>query len=64
MPKDFCAQVSFEMGDNQKAIDLYEAIPTSIPVLTLSNPLEAYLKLGDLDQALLARKLMTVHHGA
>jgi tetratricopeptide (TPR) repeat protein len=58
------AQVSFEMGDNQKAIDLYEAIPDlDSRSDALRNLLQAYLKLGDLDQALLlARKLMTVHH--
>jgi len=58
------AQVTYELGDNQKAVELYEAIPDidSRPD-ALRNLLEASLKLGNLDNALLlARKLMTVHH--
>jgi len=58
------AQVTFELGDNQKAIDLYEAIPDlDSRSDALRNLLDAYLKLGDLDNALLlARKLIIVHH--
>lgn len=60
------AQVSYELGDNQKAVELYEAIPDidSRPD-ALRNLLEASLKLGNLDNALLiARKLVSVHHDA
>jgi len=58
------AQVTFELGDNQKAIELYEAIPDlDSRVDALRNLLDAYLKLGDLDNALLlARKMISVHH--
>ena len=60
------AQVTFELGDTDKAAELYEAIPDldSHPE-ALGNLLSAYLKLGRLDEALLiSRKLLTVHHDA
>ena len=57
------AQVTYELGDSAKAIELYEAIPDlDSRADALRNLLDAYLKLGNLDNALLlARKLMTVH---
>jgi tetratricopeptide (TPR) repeat protein len=60
------AQVTFELGDTEKAAELYEAIPDldSHPE-ALNNLLSAYLKLGRLDEALLiSRKLISVHHDA
>jgi tetratricopeptide (TPR) repeat protein len=60
------AQVTFELGDTEKAAELYEAIPDldSHPE-ALNNLLSAYLKLGRLDEALLiSRKLVSVHHDA
>ena len=60
------AQVTFELGDNEKAAELYEAIPDldSRPD-GMRNLLAAYLNLGNLEQALpIGRKLMTVHHDA
>jgi tetratricopeptide (TPR) repeat protein len=60
------AQVTLELGDAEKAIQLYEAIPDlDSRADGLRNLLAAYLKLGDLDQAFpLCRKLVTVHHDA
>jgi tetratricopeptide (TPR) repeat protein len=60
------AQVTFELGDAQKAAELYEAIPDlDSRAGGLRNLLAAYLKLGDLDNAcLVSRKLVTVHHDA
>jgi tetratricopeptide (TPR) repeat protein len=60
------AQVTFELGDSEKAAELYEAIPDlDSRVDGLRNLLAAYLKLDNLDNALpVGRKLMTVHHDA
>ena len=47
------AQVTFELGDTEKAAELYEAIPdldSHVEALAISSP--AYLKLGRLDEAL------------
>lgn len=58
------AQVTFELGDSEKAAELYEAIPDiDSRVDGLRNLLAAYLKLGNLEKALpVGRKLTTVHH--
>jgi tetratricopeptide (TPR) repeat protein len=58
------AQVTFELGDTEKAAELYEAIPDiDSRVDGLRNLLAAYLKLGNLEKALpVGRKLTTVHH--
>jgi tetratricopeptide (TPR) repeat protein len=58
------AQVTLALGDNQKAAELYEAIPDlDSRADGLRNLLTAYLTLGKLDEALLiCRKLVTVHH--
>jgi tetratricopeptide (TPR) repeat protein len=58
------AQVTFELGDAAKAVELYEAIPDlDSRADGLRNLLAAYLKLGNLDQAfLVCRKLLSVHH--
>ncbi|PSH04672.1 MAG: hypothetical protein CXZ00_04650 [Acidobacteria bacterium] len=60
------AQVSFEQGDFEKAVELYEAIPDlDSRASGLQNLLSAYLKLDNLDAALLTcRKLISVHHDA
>ena len=60
------AQVTFELGNSEKAAELYEAIPDlDSRVDGLRNLLSAYLNLGKLDEALpVGRKLMTVHHDA
>ena len=60
------AQVTFELGDSEKAAELYEAIPDlDSRIDGLRNLLSAYLNLGKLDEALpVGRKLMTVHHDA
>jgi len=57
------AQVTYELGNHEKAAELYEAIPDlDSRSDALRNLLDAYLKLGNLDNALLlARKLITVH---
>jgi tetratricopeptide (TPR) repeat protein len=57
------AQVTYELGNHEKAAELYEAIPDlDSRTDALRNLLDAYLKLGNLDNALLlARKLITVH---
>lgn len=58
------AQVTFELGDAVKAVELYEAIPDlDSRADGLRNLLAAYLKLENLEQAyLLCRKLVSVHH--
>ncbi|HVJ06433.1 MAG TPA: tetratricopeptide repeat protein [Candidatus Saccharimonadales bacterium] len=58
------AQVTLDLGDAQKAVELYEAIPDlDSRGDGLRNLLTAYLQLGSLDEAyLVCRKLMTVHH--
>jgi tetratricopeptide (TPR) repeat protein len=58
------AQVTFELGDAVKAVELYEAIPDlDSRANALRNLLSAYLKLENLDQAfLICRKLVSVHH--
>jgi tetratricopeptide (TPR) repeat protein len=58
------AQVTFELGDSAKAVELYEAIPDlDSRADALRNLLSAYLKLENLDQAfLICRKLVSVHH--
>jgi tetratricopeptide (TPR) repeat protein len=60
------AQVTYELGDNAKAIELYEAIPDlDSRDDALRNLLDAYLASGNIESALLiARKLITVHHSA
>jgi tetratricopeptide (TPR) repeat protein len=60
------AQVTFELGDAQKAAELYEAIPDlDSRVDGLRNLLAAYLKLGNVDNAYpISRKLVAVHHDA
>ena len=60
------AQVTFELGDTEKAAELYEAIPDlDSHAEGLNNLLSAYLKLGKLDEALvISRKLVSVHHDA
>jgi len=58
------AQVTLDLGDAQKAVELYEAIPDlDSRGDGLRNLLTAYLQLGTLDEAyLVCRKLMSVHH--
>jgi len=58
------AQVTYELGDAVKAVELYEAIPDiDSRADALRNLLSAYLKLENLDQAfLICRKLVSVHH--
>ncbi len=58
------AQVTLDLGDSEKAVELYEAIPDlDSRGDGLRNLLTAYLQLGRLDEAhLICRKLMTVHH--
>jgi tetratricopeptide (TPR) repeat protein len=58
------AQVTLELGDAEKAVELYEAIPDlDSRADGLRNLLTAYLSLGNLDHAFpVSRKLLTVHH--
>lgn len=58
------AQVTLELGDAEKAVELYEAIPDlETRIDGLHNLLAAYLKLGKLDEAILVcRKLLSIHH--
>jgi len=57
------AQVTLELGDAEKAAELYEAIPDLDSRLDgLRNLLDAYLKLDKLDSAIpICRKLVLVH---
>ena len=57
------AQVTFELGDNEKAAELYEAIPDiDSRVDGLRNLVAAYLQMDKVEEALpVGRKLMTVH---
>lgn len=60
------AQVTYELGDYPKAIELYEALPDldSRPD-ALRTLLGAHLHQGNLDEAsMLARKLVSVHQDA
>jgi tetratricopeptide (TPR) repeat protein len=60
------AQVTLEMGDAEKAAELYEAIPDlDSRGDGLRHLLTAWLKLNKLDNAYpIARKLVSVHHDA
>jgi tetratricopeptide (TPR) repeat protein len=60
------AQVTFELGDAEKAAELFELIPDlDSRIDGLRNLLSAYLKLGNLENALVvARKLVSVHQDA
>jgi tetratricopeptide (TPR) repeat protein len=60
------AQVTLELGDAEKAAELYEAIPDlDSRVDGLRHLLTAWLKLDNLDNAFpIARKLVSVHHDA
>jgi tetratricopeptide (TPR) repeat protein len=60
------AQVTFALGDAAKAAELYEAIPDlDSRIDGLRNLLDAYLKLENLDAAILVcRKLISQHHDA
>lgn len=60
------AQVTCELGNFEKAIELYEAIPDlDSRDDALRNLVDAYLQTGNLEAAeASARKLMTVHHNA
>jgi tetratricopeptide (TPR) repeat protein len=58
------AQVTLDLGDAEKAAELYEAIPDlDSRADGLRNLLAAYLKLGKLEDAIpTSRKLVSVHH--
>jgi tetratricopeptide (TPR) repeat protein len=58
------AQVTLELGDTPKAVELYEAIPDlDSRADGLRNLLTAYLRLDKIDEAVLTcRKLVSVHH--
>jgi tetratricopeptide (TPR) repeat protein len=58
------AQVTFELGNAVKAVELYEAIPDlDSRAEGLRNLLSAYIKLENLQQAdLVCRKLVSIHH--
>jgi tetratricopeptide (TPR) repeat protein len=60
------AQVTLELGNAEKAAELYEAIPDlDSRIDGLRNLLAALLRLGKLDNAYpVARKLVAVHHDA
>jgi tetratricopeptide (TPR) repeat protein len=58
------AQVTLDLGDAEKAAELYEAIPDlDSRADGLRNLLGAYLKLGKLEEAVpVGRKMVSVHH--